>query len=162
MLKILLLLLPAVIFSQNVTIDFIESKYIDALDLKVSKKGQITFDNNTIKIYYFAPHEKMLFLDNDQITIKTKKETKVTTTHEEPNIGMMFTFFKALFNEDFLIIEQFFKVIKKSDDEVILQSISSSSAILKITYILENKKIKKFEIVGQDETKVTIEMVSKK
>lgn len=157
-----ILILTCNLFSQNISIDFIESKHIEALDEKVSKKGRITFFENEAIIHYFEPNEKTIFFDSESIKIQTSKGIVVKTKREEPAIAMMFIMFKALYENDEQTIRKYFNISKNYKDEIVLTTKSHSSPISKIIYEVKNEKVSKLYITGRDNSRITIEVDSKK
>ncbi|MFV0480552.1 MAG: hypothetical protein ACK5LP_01080 [Campylobacteraceae bacterium] len=156
------LLFTTFLFAEDKTYNFIENKYIEALNEKVSKKGEITFSKEFTRIYYLPPNEKSLTQELDKITIQTPKETLVRTKEQEPNISIMFKIIKAVFSNDEKQIERYFKVTKKEANEVSLFTKSRGNPIRSLTYQLENGEMKRLEILGTDNSRIDIEILGEK
>ncbi|MDR3346202.1 MAG: hypothetical protein LBS73_03410 [Campylobacteraceae bacterium] len=143
-------------------IDFKETRYIDALNEKVTRSGFISFSNDSVKIYYAPPNEREVSLKDGQITIKSGGDVSVKEAKDEPNIAKTFTLFRALFEDDEQSLKKFFKVLEKSPKEVVLKSISSSNPISKLTYELKEGNITKLDFLGQNGDRITIDVVQKR
>jgi hypothetical protein len=147
--------------AEDVKIDFKETRYIDALNEKVTKSGQISFSNESVKISYGSDNREIT-LANGQVTIKNGKENVQKNAKEEQSIINMFTILRAIFEDDENRLKMFFKIVQKSQDEVSLRAINSSNPIATLTYMLKEGNVSKLELFSQNGDRITIDVVKKR
>jgi hypothetical protein len=146
--------------AQEIKIYFKETRYIDALNEKVTKSGQISFSNESAKICYES-NEQEIMLTNDQVVVKNGKDIVQKNSREEQNIANMFKIFRAIFENDENRLKTFFKIIKKSQSEVTLRAVNSSNPISTLVYELKDGNITKLELFTQNGDRITIDVVKK-
>lgn len=147
--------------AEDVKIDFKETRYIDALNERVIKNGQISFSDESAKIFYDSDNREIT-LSNDQITIKNGKDIMQKNAKEEPNIVNMFAIFRAIFEDNEERLKIFFKIVQKSENEVLLSAINSSNPISTLTYKLKEGDITQLELISRNGDRITIDVVKKR
>ncbi|MDR2790994.1 MAG: hypothetical protein LBB59_08490 [Campylobacteraceae bacterium] len=157
MLRVLFLLaLFMPLFAEK--IEFLETRYIEALNEKTVRAGEIEFETDKTSIRYLPPYERKITLENNTIITQTKDLTVKKSTEEEQNTVYMFVIFKALFENDETKLGKFFKITKGKTD-VVLTPLSTSMPISKIIY---SHDIKKIEIFSWDDSRIVIDVVKKR
>ncbi|MDR0666337.1 MAG: hypothetical protein LBF71_02885 [Campylobacteraceae bacterium] len=158
---VVLIFLSVFLAAQNATIEFLETRYIEALNEKVTKKGEVEFGANHTLIRYLPPNQREITLKNGIVTLQTKDSIVQKSAKEEQNIVYMFTVFKAAFDNNETELKKFFK-ITKDDTDTVLTPFSTSSPVSKMTFSRSREKIKKIEIFSWDDSRITIDVVEKK
>ncbi|MDR2080353.1 MAG: hypothetical protein LBP54_00495 [Campylobacteraceae bacterium] len=142
-------------------IEFLETRYIEALNEKTVRAGEIEFEANKASIRYFPPHERKITLENNTVTTQTKDLIVQKSVKEEQNTAYMFIIFKAVFENDETELGKFFKITKE-DADVVLTPLSTSAPVSKIIYSRDKDKIKKIEIFLWDDSRIIIDVVKKR
>lgn len=156
---VILLLLSAFLLAESAKIEFLETRYIEALNEKVTKKGEVEFGANHTSIRYFKPNAREMTLKNDAIYINDSIVQK--DTREERELTSMLTLLGAIFKKDETTVKSFF-TITNGEDEVVLTPISTSAHIFKITYAVDEDEISRIEFFFWDDSRITIDVVKKK
>jgi hypothetical protein len=151
--------LACVLCAEEVKIDFKETRYIDALNEKVTRDGWISFSDNSTKIHY---GDREIMLINSHVTIKNADENVQVNAREEQNIINMFAALRAIFENSEERLKTFFKITEKSQDETTLEAINSSNPISILTYKVKNGNVTKLEIFSQNGDRITIDVVEKR
>lgn len=137
---ILLLLGISSIFGKTIGIDFIEDKYINALNIKVSKEGHIDFKDDTITLKYKKSEKSVTFTKENILITQNNKETKYTHNEQKP-YTLYFTMIDAVYKNDLTKLEAYFSVSQKNDT-VTLSPIGEIGSIMnKIEYNKKNNKL---------------------
>jgi hypothetical protein len=157
----MLIFLVSLLSAENIKIDFKETRYIDALNEKVTRNGQISFSNESAKIFYESGNREITLI-NGQVTIKNDKEIVQKNAKEEQGIINMFAIFRAIFESDEERLKMFFKITQKSQNEVSLRAINSSNPIATLTYKINEGNITKLELFSQSGDRITIDVVKKR
>lgn len=139
MLKFLFILFSTIsLFSQ--TINFKESKYIDALDSKVQKFGYINFNDDSIETSYKNSNEKLIFID-DTLYIKSIDKTQEIDLNRDMGKKIYFTLLEAIYSNDLTDLKLYFEVSKKNNEI----SLSPKSVVANYIKSIKFKKDKKLE-----------------
>ena len=110
---IILLLSLELIFAKSV--NFVETKYIYALDKSIKKSGVISYDKESIKINYSKPLKKTLLYSEDRLIIKKGEKEKSLNLSKKPKIKYFFLTLKALYLNDETYLKTLFAISKKDD-----------------------------------------------
>jgi len=107
-----LLLTTFVLFAQ--TISFREGKFVDAIALYTYRDGNVTYDDNKTVIRY--EDGKTITKVENIIEVKNEKNELLTTidSTQKPEVELYFSLTKSLFEKDFEVLKENFK-IKKID-----------------------------------------------
>ncbi|MDR0761431.1 MAG: hypothetical protein LBF13_00125 [Campylobacteraceae bacterium] len=158
---IILFFLSTFLAAQNTTVEFVETRYIEALNEKITKKGEAEFGANHTSIRYLPPNTREITLENNTITIQTKDSTMQKSIQEERELGLMLTLLEAIFKKDEAKIKSFFTVTNNTS-EIVLTPIATSAHIFKIIYTSDEDKIKQIEFFFWDNSRITIDVVKKR
>ena len=115
MLKIIIFmsLITFELFSQ--TINFTEGKYVESLDLYTYRDGNVSYEKDKTIVAYkdgrtIVKHDSNVTVYDDDNEILT-----VINLIERPEIGLYFSLTKALFQKDFELLKENFKINKVDD-----------------------------------------------
>jgi hypothetical protein len=156
-----LLILSTFVFADTLTIEFLETRYIEALNEKTTRAGAIEIEEANASIRYFPPNERKITLENDTITIQTKDAVIQKSVKEEQNIAYLFMIFKAIFEQDEAKLKNFFEITHEGTESVLIP-LSSSASVSKIIYSYDKEEIKKIELFSWDDSRITIDVVKKR
>lgn len=130
----LLLILQLLIYNLVAQdVDFTESKYIDALDLSVEKKGKIEINKEYIKLAY--PKEKKIFtfLKNKIISIQDEKE-KILLYEENIQLEIFYILIKAIYFQNSSLLDDYFEIKEEKETTTLIPNDYISSVIDFIEY----------------------------
>ena len=132
MYKILLMILIQVSLYAN-TLHFKEERYIHSIDTSFYKKGVITFEENKIITSYSNSNDTLIYT-TDTLTIKNSQETKKVDLTKNMQIKIFFLLLKAIYENDLIILEQFFTIAQEDTTYILTPKASISSYISTISY----------------------------
>ena len=116
--KILLILLLTVPPLTAQSINFVEERFLDAISMTFTKKGEISFDKGAIEILY-KNGQKITYKEGN-VTIQEDDTIHTINTDKDPSSKMMFILFDAIYSENLEPLQPFFS-IKKTTNEVTLE-----------------------------------------
>lgn len=99
------------------TISFHETKFVKSLELYTYRDGNVSYENNSTKVAY--KDGRTIVKGEDNVTVYDNKNEVLTVIPltERPEIGLYFSLTKALFEKDFELLKENFKVEKVKENE---------------------------------------------
>jgi len=156
MLKTVLILLLCInLFSK--TINFKESKYIEALDQSISKTGYITYKKDSIETSYKNSGEILIFKE-DTLYIKDKEKSSEIDLNRDIGKKIYFTLLEAINTNDLSNLELYFE-IKKEHNEILLKPKEIVANYLKNIKYKKEKKLEYLHINMLNGDRITIEQI---
>lgn len=132
------------------TLHFKEQRYIYSIDTSFYKKGVIEFLDNQI-ITSYTNSDSTLIYTTDTLIIKNSQETKEIDLDTNIPIKIFFLLLKAIYENNQIILEQFFTISQEDTTFTLTPKTSISNYISNVQYkktsILEFLTI---ELVNQD------------
>lgn len=157
MLKILFIISSAIsLFSQ--TINFKETKYIDALDNEIKKTGYIHFGKDFIETSYINDEEVLLFKD-EFLYIKKANESIEIDLNRDMAKKIYFTILEAIYLDDLTNLELYFE-IKKENKKITLTPKSVVASYLKSIEFKKDKKLEFLIIYMLNNDRIRIEQTN--
>lgn len=137
------------------TIKFQEDKYIDILQQSQSKKGELTFDNETITLKYKNSSRKLIY-KNDTLKIETKDDTQIIDLNNQFTLKMIFLLIKSIHYNQVNLLDDFFylKIVKGVSN--LSPKGSVGNYIEHISFKKTNNKLQFIEILMTNKNKTTI------
>lgn len=136
-------------------IEFVEKKYIDALDFTVRKEGYLEFDKSYTKLTYIKENLTITYKDN---TILIKKDTQEESfkAWEQLELNSYFLVVNAIYynkNED---LKKDFEVVKEDTITLLIPKNILSNVIEKIEYKKESNRLKYLDIYFTNSDRISI------
>jgi len=138
------------------TIQFSEEKYHEALDTSFTKKGKITFLENSLEILYEAEKSKLIYSE-DLLIIKSKEESKEINLKDKPQINMFFTLIRGIYFEDKELLSNFFNLTNDDKVYTLTPKPITSNYIDKVLYKKTKEKLDFLEIYFSSKDRTRIE-----
>lgn len=136
-------------------VKFNETKYINAVDLEVSKKGTLIFDKDFTKLSYENEKTSFKFKENNILQIKDDKET-ILSYDENLELSIFSTLINAIYKDDLEKLEDFFEIKKGKEEIVLIPNDYISSVIDKIAYKKTAKNLDFLTIYFTNEDRINI------
>ncbi|MAD41091.1 MAG: hypothetical protein CL623_01695 [Arcobacter sp.] len=136
-------------------VKFNETKYINAVDLEVSKKGILVFDKIFTKLSYENEETSFKFQVDNILQIKDDKET-ILSYDENLELSIFSTLINAIYKDDLEKLEEFFEIKKEKEETVLIPDDHISSVIDKITYKKTAKNLDFLNIYFTNEDRINI------
>jgi len=158
-LKNLILIVTSTLFLFSQTVNFKETKYVDALQLYTYRDGNVTYNNNKTIVKY--KDGKIITKIDNILTVHNDEGELLTTIKlsQKPELALYFKLTKALFSKNFDSLKDNFNIKEPKENEYefipkgdIKKAISNIKLSLK-----EDKTTKSFIINFENMDKVTIE-----
>ena len=94
------------------TISFTEGKYVESLDLYTYRDGNVSYEKDKTTVAY--KDGRRIVKNENNVTVYDDDNEVLTTINliERPEIGLYFSLTKALFQKDFDLLEENFKMEK--------------------------------------------------
>ena len=127
---IILLISLELIFAKSV--NFVETKYIYAIDKSIKKSGIISYDKEFLEIKYFKPIKKTLLYSKDRLIIKIDNKEKILDLSKKPKIKYFFLILKALYLNDEIYLKGIFEIDKRDEINSYLPNSESKKYIKSI------------------------------
>ena len=143
------------LFSQ--TINFKESKHIDALKQTISKTGYINYKENSIETSYTNSDEILVFKD-DTLFIKEGEETSEIDLNRDVGKKIYFTLIDAINSNDLSNLELYFE-IKKQNNEILLNPKDMIANYIEEIRYKKEKKLEYLHINMANGDRITIEQI---
>ena len=157
--KNLILIVTLTLFLFSQTVNFKETKYVDALQLYTYRDGNVTYNNNKTIVKY--KDGKIITKIDNILTVHNDEGELLTTIKlsQKPELALYFKLTKALFSKNFDSLKDNFNIKEPKENEYefipkgdIKKAISNIKLSLK-----EDKTTKSFIINFENMDKVTIE-----
>ena len=136
-------------------VKFNETKYINAVDLEVSKKGILVFDKNFTKLSYEKEETSFKFRVDNILQIKGDKET-ILSYDENLELSIFSTLINAIYKNDLEKLEEFFEIKKEKEEIVLIPNDYISNVIDKIEYRKTSKNLDFLNIYFTNEDRINI------
>lgn len=136
-------------------VKFNETKYINAVDLEVSKKGTLIFDKDFTKLSYENEKTSFKFKENNILQIKDDKET-ILSYDENLELSIFSTLINAIYKDDLEKLEDFFEIKKEKEEIILIPNDYISSVIDKIAYKKTAKNLDFLTIYFTNEDRINI------
>lgn len=157
--KILLTLLLGVSALTAQSINFVEERFLDAISMTFTKKGEISFEKEAIEILY-KNGQKITYKEGI-VTIKEDDTIHTINTEKDPSSKMMFILFDAIYFEKFEALKPFFSIEKKITNEVTLEPKKIiENYIDHVSYKKEKQRLLFLKIYFRNDDRIMIEEIN--
>jgi hypothetical protein len=97
--------------------EFVEKRYIYALDKTTIFKGTMTIDESSTIVNYTSPERKKLTQNGNTLTIEDldAKSTQTVDLSKRLDMNMYFSFMRAIHKNDFSALKSYFEVTKEGN-----------------------------------------------
>lgn len=150
---IIISLLTTFILAKEVK--FNETKYINALDIELSKKGTIIFADEFTILSYTNENNLYKFLKDHILKVENKKET-ILQYDNNLELTIFNTLLNAIYKNNFEQIKQYFTIKKENKIIVLNPNDYISNVIDKIEYKKTLEKLEFLEIYFTNEDRIKI------
>lgn len=132
--------------------EFVEKRYIYALDKTTIFKGSMTMDDAKTVVNYTHPEKKRLTQTGNTLTIDDleTKSTQTVDLSKRLDMNMYFSFMRAVHKNDFSSLKSYFDVTKEGSTLYLLPKGQAKRAI----------KSMEIKMSGSDMEKMTIDFVN--
>jgi hypothetical protein len=115
--KILLILSTILISIYAQTVNFKETKYVEALELYTYRDGNVSYDETKTIVRY--QDGKTITKIDSNLTVHNQKNELLTTIdlNKKPEVALYFSLTKALFSKDFDGLKESFEIKKLKDKQ---------------------------------------------
>ena len=151
---IILLSMLTTLFLAN-EVKFDETKYINAIDLEVKKKGTLLFDKEFTKLSYSNESTSFKFQKENILQIKNDKE-KILQYEENLELTIFNTLINAIYKNDLEKLEEYFEISKEKEKIVLNANDYISSVIDKIEYKKTSENLEFLNIYFTSEDRIEI------
>ena len=150
---IILLTLNTLFFANEVK--FNETKYIDAVDLEVMKKGTLVFDKEFTKLSYSNDSTSFKFQKENILRITEGKET-ILSYEENLELTIFSTLINAIYKDDLEKLTEYFTIKKENQIIILKPNDYISNVIDKIEYQKTLKNLDFLKIYFTSEDRIEI------
>jgi hypothetical protein len=132
--------------------EFVEKRYVYALDKTTIFKGSMTMDDTKTVVNYTHPEKKRLTQTGNTLTIDDleAKSTQTVDLSKRLDMNMYFSFMRAVHKNDFSALKSYFDVTKEGNTLYLLPKGQAKRAI----------KSMEIKMSGSDMEKMTIDFVN--
>lgn len=155
MFKIIFSLLITINLLTASSVNFSEVRYSDAIGKHIQLKGQITFLENGLKIYY-PKNSKLLHYENDSLIYKEHDKEIDLNDLQAGQIMSYFDMLILLHKDDEKAYDGMFEVEKKDDITILKPMGSIKNYIINIEMLKEKDEIKRVKLFLKNNDYVTI------
>ena len=94
------------------TISFTEGKFVESLELYTNRDGNVSYEKDKTTVAY--KDGRTIVKNDNNVTVYDDKNEILTVINliERPEIGLYFSLTKALFQKDFELLKENFKIEK--------------------------------------------------
>ncbi len=158
--KILFLLLSFLSFcfaSQN----FKETRHMDALNVDRQLFGNFEITTDKMVVAYSKPNKQTITYYDDKISIQANETTKEYSFDKYPQAQYMGLALKAIFEENYDALEQFFTIKKEKNNRIYLSAKAGISDVIDSITITKksDKVIKNIFINMRNKDTISIETI---
>ncbi len=141
----ILLLWGSLLYAQG---EFIEKRYIYALDKTTVFKGTITLNNESTIVRYTSPEKKVLTQEGDTLTIEEveSKKIQVIDLSKRIDMNLYFSFMRSIHKKDFTTLQNYFEMTKEKNTYYLLPKGQVKRAIEKMEIVLRGDEIQRMII----------------
>lgn len=128
--------------------DFIEKRYIYALDKTTVFKGSITLSEGETVVRYTSPEKKVLTQSGNTLTIEEVETKKIQTIDLAKRIDMnlYFSFMRSIHKKEFSALKNYFDVTREKNTYYLLPKSQVKRAIEKMEIALRNDEMQRMVI----------------
>jgi len=132
--------------------EFVEKRYIYALDKTTIFKGTMTMDESSTVVNYTSPEKKRLTQNGNTLTIEDfdAKSTQTVDLSKRLDMNMYFSFMRSIHKNDFSALKSYFEVNKEGNTVYLLPKGQVKRAI----------KSMEIKMSGSDMEKMTIDFTN--
>ena len=155
MLRLFIILLTInTLFLAN-EVKFNETKYVDAVDLEVMKKGTLVFDKEFTKLSYSNDSTSFKFQKENILRITDGKET-ILSYEENLELTIFSTLINAIYKDDLEKLTEYFTIKKENQIIILKPNDYISNVIDKIEYQKTLKNLDFLKIYFTSEDRIEI------
>ena len=139
--------------------EFIEKRYIYALDKTKIFKGSILITEDSTIVRYTSPEKKVLTQCGKTLTIEDveAKTTQTIDLSKRMDMSLYFTFMRSINKKDFTGLKTYFEVNKEGNTYHLLPKSDAKRAIEKMEITMQNDEMKRMVIYFTNEDIIEIE-----
>jgi len=147
-LKIFYFMLSIIIFLQAQTINFKETKYVEALQLYTYRDGNVTYDESKTVVKY--RDGKIITKRDNNLTVQNDKGKLLTTINlnEKPEVALYFQLTKALFSKNFDTLKDSFEVKQIKNQYEFVPKGETKNVIQNIELSMDNNNSVNFFVIN--------------
>lgn len=136
----LLLLWASLLYAKG---EFIEKRYIYALDKTTLFKGTITLNNESTVVRYTSPEKKVLTQEGNTLTIEEvdSKKIQVIDLSKRIDMNLYFSFMRSIHKKDFTALQNYFEMTKEKNTYYLLPKDQVKRAIEKMEIVLRGDEM---------------------
>lgn len=141
----LLLFLASLLYAQG---EFIEKRYIYALDKTTLFKGSISLNDESTIVRYTSPEKKILTQVGNTLTVEEVESKKIQTIDLSKRLDMnlYFSFMRAIHKKDFSALKNYFEMTKEKNTYHLLPKGQVKRGIEKMEIVLRGDEMQRMEI----------------
>lgn len=136
--------------------DFVEYRYIDALDKSIKLEGKITFKKDYLSVFY-PKSKKFLEYQNDNLIYK-ENDVEISLNEMQSQKIMQYFEILILLHNDDSYASEIFEIQKKDNKIILIPQNEIKDYIQYIELNKEHKELKKIIFFLQNADKITIEI----
>lgn len=139
--------------------EFIEKRYIYALDKTKIFKGSILITEDSTIVRYTSPEKKVLTQCGKTLTIEDveAKTTQTIDLSKRIDMSLYFTFMRSINKKDFTGLKTYFEINKEGNTYHLLPKSDAKRAIEKMEITMQNDEMKRMVIYFTNEDIIEIE-----
>ncbi|HEX5710775.1 MAG TPA: hypothetical protein VFX68_05460 [Sulfuricurvum sp.] len=139
--------------------EFIEKRYIYALDKTKIFKGSILITEDSTIVRYTSPEKKVLTQSGKILTIEDveAKTTQTIDLSKRIDMSLYFTFMRSINKKDFTGLKTYFEINKEGNTYHLLPKSDAKRAIEKMEITMHNDEMKRMVIYFTNEDIIEIE-----
>lgn len=153
---LLLVLLIGSLWGKN---EFIEKRYIYALDRTTTFKGSIVITNDSTVVTYTSPERKVLTQSGKTLTIENldDKSSQVVDLSKRMDMNMYFSFMRSIHYKDFTALKTYFEISKEGKTYHLSPKSDVERAIEKMDITMRNDEMQRMVIYFTNKDIIEIE-----
>ena len=146
--KFFLVVSLLIISIQAQTVNFKETKYVEALQLYTYRDGNVTYNDNKTIVRY--KDGKTITKRDNNLTVQNNKGELLTTINlnQKPQVALYFQLTKALFSKNFDNLKDNFKIQKSKNSYEFTPKGDTQKVIKNIELSLNNDESIKYFIIN--------------
>lgn len=139
--------------------EFIEKRYIYALDKTTIFKGTIVMTDDSTVVRYTSPEKKVLTQSGKTLTVEDveAKTTQTIDLSKRIDMSLYFTFIRSIHKKDFTGLKTYFEIEKEGNTYHLSPKSDAKRAIEKMEITMRNDEMKRMVIYFTNEDIIEIE-----
>lgn len=139
--------------------EFIEKRYIYALDKTIIFKGTIVMTDDSTVVHYTSPEKKVLTQSGKILTVEDIETKTIQTIDLSKRIDMnlYFTFIRSIHKKDFTGLKTYFEIEKEGNIYHLSPKSDAKRAIEKMEITMRKDEMKRMVIYFTNEDIIEIE-----